>query len=292
MTPRTCSCMPLPPSVTVRAGSTAIAGDGGISMRARRVDSARARDRSRIAPPHPPSRRAKATQASGHAVLPATYRRSLGRSAVISSPGRSSCCGRVFLRLDERTVELGEEGREDGRQEDVLELQHVSVEAAIAATMSVDVEKEHAPRAGLHRLRPADAREERLRRLREPFVPSRLEAFGGSDSRTLTFCQAVCEPSEHRMDRVLAPARRWGDDATAHGGRAARGARRMVERVGDAEPAASATVASRVAVSQRFDQRRGRCEPRDACRMMTAVTVPGYARTSTEYGYSEHIAKW
>jgi len=74
------------------------------------------------------------------------------------------------LEDHQRTVHLGEERCEEPDQETLLQLEHVGVEAAAAVAMSLDVEKEPPPLAGLYRLGPADEREERSRRFLEPLV--------------------------------------------------------------------------------------------------------------------------
>jgi hypothetical protein len=67
---------------------------------------------------------------------------------------------------------LGEERREDAEQEVVLQLVHVGVEPPVGLPVTLDVEEEHPPLAGLRLLRPVDEPEERARRFLEPLVGS------------------------------------------------------------------------------------------------------------------------
>jgi hypothetical protein len=68
------------------------------------------------------------------------------------------------------TMDLAEEAREEPDQEGVLQLEHVGVEAAVALSMSLGVEKERPPLAGLRDLGAADEPEERSRGFLEPLV--------------------------------------------------------------------------------------------------------------------------
>ena len=65
---------------------------------------------------------------------------------------------------------LGEEGRQDVEQELLLQLAHVGVEPPVALAVPLAVAEEHAPRAGLHVLRPPHEPEERAGRVLEPLV--------------------------------------------------------------------------------------------------------------------------